>query len=193
MDDFFSDKMLEIMKNRPRAVLSRSIGTPNFEVDYFLDLVKETKLKPLILEYNDKFVAKNKDKYHLCRMFFYRVLKNQNVIFFNTEKIINFNTEEGKIFSKIQTLWGENIIDFHHNLLYKKFPNLRGKIFDFSDWFNSTRYFSKQYYLYFLALFVCHGVLFENFLIGDKEESSFIKKSLCQVSKKLRKFLALNL
>ncbi len=187
VDNFFGDKMLSIIKNKPRAVLSRSIGTPNLELKYFLDIVKETKLKPLILEYDGEFVAKNIDKYHLCRLFFFRTLKNKKTIISNTINIVNFNKDEGKYFNKIKTLWGQGIIDFHHELLHKELPKFKNKVVDFSGWFDETKKLSKYYYLYYLSLFVCHGVLFENFLIGDKQEANFIKKKFLPSFRRVEK------
>jgi len=176
VEDFFGSKMLSILQKKQRAVLSRSIGTPNLESKYFLDLSKEIKLDPLILEYSGKFVAKNKDSYHLCRLFFSRTLKNKNSVSVDTIKIVDFNKDEGKHFHKIKTVWGESLVDFHHKLLHKELPKLGSKTFNFSEWFDETKQLSDKYYLYYLSLFVCHGVLFENFLIGDKQEASFIKE-----------------
>lgn len=176
VEDFFGTKMLDILNERPRAVLSRSIGTPNLELKYFLDLTKEVGLDPLILEYDDKFVSKNKDKYHLGKLFFSRRLKNNKIVSVDTLKIVDFNKDEGKYFNNIKTVWGESIIDFHHKLLQSEVPELKDKILNFSEWFNETRESSDFYYLYYLSLFVCHGVLFENFLVGDKQERSFINE-----------------
>jgi len=174
VEEFFGSNMLDVFSSRPRAVLSRSIGTPNKELGYFLDLAKELGLEPLILEYPDKFVAKNLDKYHLCRMFFTKVSKKGVMTPVATLKIIDFNEDEGKNLRDIKTTWGENIIEFHHKLLHSHYPEVENKILDFSEWFNKTRYISNHYYLYFLALFIRNGVLFDNFLIEDKEEGMFI-------------------
>ncbi|MFA5888847.1 MAG: hypothetical protein WCW47_00325 [Candidatus Paceibacterota bacterium] len=178
VEDFFGPKMLHLMIDKPHAVLSRSVGTPNLELKYFLDLVKEIKLDPLILEYNDKFVAISKDKYHLGRLFFFRILNGNKIIPVDTLNVVDFNKDEGKCFNLINTVWGENFIDFHHRLVLEESPELKDKMFDFSDWFNETRVLSKYYYFYYLSLFVCHGVLFENFLVGDKQELNFIEEKL---------------
>ncbi len=175
VDDFFHKNSLKEFQGEPRAVLSRALSTPNSELLYFLDVARDLGLKPLILEYPDKFVAKNPDKYHLAKLFFYKKRQDLNSFPVFTSKIIDFNKQEGKKLSDISTLWGENIADFHHNLLFEVVPQLKGNLVDFSSWFDSTRFSSKFYYLNFLSLFICNGVLFENFLIDDKEESGFIK------------------
>ncbi|MDD4286876.1 MAG: SET domain-containing protein-lysine N-methyltransferase [Candidatus Peribacteraceae bacterium] len=176
VEDFFGPWKFDAITGEPRAVLSRSIATPNLELSYFLSLSNGLGMTPLILEYPDKFVAKNPDKYHLCKLFFVRKVEGGNPIVIDTLKLVNFNADEGKALLDIKTTNGENIVDFHHYLLGKQFPYLSDKVINFSDWFNNTRVLSRYYYLYFLSLFICHGVLFENYLIGDKEESSFFKE-----------------
>ena len=43
------------------------------EFIYFQDLVKDLELDPIYIEYQvGKLVGKNLNKYHLCKMFFYR-------------------------------------------------------------------------------------------------------------------------
>lgn len=176
--DFFGPWMLESLGNYPRAIMSRSIATPNMELANFIKLSSQICLTPLILEYPDKFVARNPDKYHLCKLYFLRKNKVGIPTTIDTLKLTNFNLEEGKKFRNIRTINGDNIIDFHHKLLFSSFPSLTDKVFDFSDWFGETRFLTEYYYLYFLSLFVCNGVLFENFLSGDKEEESFINEKL---------------
>lgn len=175
VEDFFRENQIKELQSEPRAVLSRTLATPNAELFYFLDLAEDLELNPLILEYPDKFVAKNPDKYHLTRLFFYRKAKDLKSFPVSTSRIVDFNKHEGRKFSDIPTLWGENIVDFHHNLLYQAVPSLDGKVANFSNWFDSTRFSSKFYYLHFLSLFIRNGVLFDNFLIEDKEEGSFIQ------------------
>src|SRR5687767_6880263 len=65
VEDFLGDYILPELKSEPKAVLSRALITPNQEFKYFMDIVKEINLEPLGLEYHDKLVAKNSEKYHL--------------------------------------------------------------------------------------------------------------------------------
>jgi len=183
VESFLGDSLLDQFKNRPRAIFSRSITTPNFELERFLELVAIIKLEPLFLEYPSKFVAKNFEKYHLCRLKFKAEenFKNNNCAL----KIVNFNKTEGHSLNQIETNNNKNLVNFHHQLLNLKYPQLAKETFDFTDWFNGTRYKTKYYYLYFLALFVCHGVLFDNFLWDDRQEAEFvgskITPSFCKI------------
>lgn len=179
VEGFLGSEILDILGDEPRGILSRTIASPNMEFLRFCELSSRFELSPLVLEYPDKFVAKNRDKYHLCKLYFYKSLKKKYPILSTTRKIVNFNCAEGKKFTEIKTTWGADIIDFHHHLIEECFPNLSSiEIINFSQWFNKTRYKTHHYYLYFLSLFICHGVLFENYLEHDKEEAIFIRDKL---------------
>lgn len=182
--NFFSTCPFPPLQETPRAVLSRSIATPNMEMERFLSLAKTTNLEPLVLEYPDKFVARNSHKYHLCKLFFFReTLKLNRTI--HTLKLVDFNKVEGKNLSEIKTLWGENIVSLHHHFLFLNYPNLHNQVLNFTSWFKKTRVMANEYYLYYLALFVTNGVLFENFLFDDKEEEIFFKEKFLPSFKKI--------
>ncbi len=174
VQDFFRENAFEAMSKGPFAVMSTSIATPNMEMERFLSFANEINLPPLILEYPDKFVAKNLHKYHLCKLFFLKNLKTEKRIStVHTLKLVDFNKEEGRVFTDIRTNWGEKIITTHHKFLFSKHPSLVGSILDFSIWFKKSRASSDYYYLYYISLFIRDGVLFENFLVDDKEEAQF--------------------
>jgi len=170
VDNFLSPGILEIFKSKPRAVFCRYVFSPNFEFKYFLDLAKIAGLRPLCLQYAcNKFVAKNTPNYHLCRLFFYDGDGKRGGSKIDTLKIVDFNKWEGERLDEINTLKYGNLVDFHNELLKKAFPGEDYEIFDFSKWFNRAKQRSEYYYLHYLALFVCHGVLFENFLTNEEE------------------------
>jgi hypothetical protein len=172
VEDFFGEYFLPEFRKGPRAVISRPVISPNKEFRYFLDISSDLGLDPIALEYPDKFVAKNLDKYHLARLLMEKEEKKGGRTF-KSIKLVNFNEAEGKNFREILTVTKEPLVGFHHDLLLKEFPEMESRVIDISEWFQETRYKSKYYYLYFLSLFICHGVLFENFLFKDKGESEF--------------------
>lgn len=59
--------------------------------------------------------------------------------------------------------------------------------FDASQWYASKGGKAKEYYQYFIALFLCHGILFENF-ITDEREREFtrlvVKPSIEKIEKR---------
>jgi len=163
----------KIITEKPRAVLSNPIATPNFEFEYFLDCALETGLEPLVVEYPDKLVARNSLKYHLCKLRLTdRSKKNPKHV---VHSPVDFNVWEGKLLSKVTTKKNKSLVDQHHEFLLAIHPEMKDKIYDFSDWFKKTRGKTDgDYYVAFLSLFVCFGILFENYLINDPSEEKFI-------------------
>ena len=160
--------------NTPAAFLSRPIISPNMEVRNFLDIAQHMCLKPIFLEYPGKFVARNKEKYHLAKLkFFDEKNKSQRI---TSANVTDFNYWEGLELSKVQTKWDQNLMDFHHKAFLSEFPALEHNVFDITDWFNHVRSFYSHYYLAFYALSIVHGVIFENYLFNDSEELKFFKQ-----------------
>jgi hypothetical protein len=191
IENFLGEDLPEIFKEKPRAYLVRDIISPNFEFFYFLDLVKEARLDIGLCEYSGgKLVAKNFNKYHLCRMFFHNGMGKKNGDKIDTFNVIDFNKSEGKTMNKVKTIWGNKLIDFHHKLLKKITKVNPEKIFDITSWFNAHRNKTEYYYLHYLALFLAHGILFENFLFSKGEEE-FTRKKIIPSFKKLEKIFGI--
>jgi hypothetical protein len=179
VENFLGD-IPDFLKDGPHALMSRDVASPSNEFFIFYDLAKQISLDPVVAEYRcNKFVAKNSNAYHFCRLFFFDGLGKKLGEKLISKKVVNFNTEEGKQLNCIKTVCGLNFVDFHHKLLQEAVPqfNIRN-ICDFSDWFNRHRKLSDHYYLHYLALFLCHGILFENFLLNKEERQNTIKNLL---------------
>jgi len=172
--DFFREVGVPVDDLKPKAFFSRSVATPNLEFLYFIDLAKELGFEPCFLEYPDKFVSLNSNKYHVGNI---KIYTDDSYTKTNNYKIIDFNKFDGKSFNEIKTLTGQSLIDFHHDFLLEFLPEMNGKIVNFFDWFNLTRK-GEYYYLYYLSLFICGGVLFENFLQNDSKELSFVESKI---------------
>jgi hypothetical protein len=173
--DFFGDYYLHEFDGNPKAVIARSIITPNKELEYFLDLATSSNLEPLFLEYDNKFVAKNIEKYYLCRLFFSNKAARHR---FEISKIVDFNKWEGKQLHSIETIKGHNLKDVHRNLFQKKFPQHKHTTVDITEWFNKTRELDETYYFFFLSLFIVNGVLFDNFISENADEREFFEKKV---------------
>lgn len=190
IEDFLGGDLPEIFKEKPKAFLVRDIISPNFEFFFFKDLVKEAGLEMGLCEYSGKLVAKNFNKYHLCRMFFHNGIGKKNGDKIDTLNIIDFNVSEGKLMNQVKTIWNEKLIDFHHNLLEKETRANSKEIFDITKWFNKHRNQGEYYYLHYLALFLAHGILFENFLFSKGEEE-FTRKKIIPSFKKIVKIFGI--
>lgn len=155
----------------PCAVLSRHVATPNFEAHRFHDIAHPTGLQMMCDVYPaDKFCTKNPDKYWLGKMAFHSGKGKNNGDRLTNVKLVLFHTEDGKVFSDMATLWGDDFVSFHQRLFGYYFPDIR--CIDNSDWTRNAGTSLLDYYRRFLAIFVCHGILFENFLTEHDDEGT---------------------
>ena len=159
----------QILSMRPKAVMWRQVASPNFESYAIVEASKKIGLKPLCLEYNtDKFCTRNSDKVLLGKMVFYNGTgKNGGQKPVTTAFSINFEECEMKRFDEIQTIWGKSFIDFHHCLMERHLSDV--EFIDHAQWVAKIGRDPMKYYDRFLALFICHGILFENFLLEGSE------------------------
>lgn len=169
VEEYLGGNIPNILQLEPRAFLTRQIASPDREFAQFYELASSISLKPLCWEYlDDIFVSANRDKVGLAKMtFFYGLDINSNPLI-NYEKVIDLSgVEEGKKFRDVETLWGENFVLFHHRLLSSVFPGI--ELYDGSIWFKSAGKNAKEYYPFFLSLFIRNGILFENFETDGRE------------------------
>jgi len=164
-------------KNKKYAVLFRQIATPNHETRRFLSLAKENNLSPVIFEFHDdKFTSNNEFKHSLGQLHIQnKNSKNNN---YSVEKItiVDFNLHGGKKFKDVKTLWLEPLIDFHRKLFTIHDYNTDDfHLYDASMWFKKNGGKAVDYYVNFLLLFTCYGILFENFLTSKNSEGDFTK------------------
>lgn len=162
----------DVLRDRNVAILFRHVATPNYEIRRFISIVDAIGgIDPLFWEYHsDKFTSNNELKHALGKMSFFFGNGKKGGQKINRHNIINFNSENGKKIKEICTVWNESLIDFHHNLFALSYPKLADNcFFDASEWFKESGGSAKEYYIKFLALFIQNGILFENFMLDEKE------------------------
>jgi hypothetical protein len=163
------------LPSEPVGALFRHIITPNHELDLFLTTVHQTGLRALCLEYRrDIFYGRNRDKYRLCRPAF-TVRCNQ----VRGLKIVDFEDQTDgappRPMDELMTRNGWGLVRWHHALLEHAHPASGPHVADYSAWISqASRH--EFYYLRYLALFICDGILFENFLADDPEELRFARE-----------------
>ena len=165
------------LKN-PRIVLLRYLITPNYEILRFLHIASEVEgLNPLLCEFpRDKFVPSNTSKKLLGKLTFFMGWNHDGKLNAERLKVIDFESSNNKSIADITTTFGQSLPDFHHELFARIYPHLKSEdTFDVSAWYASHGPRAVKFYLPLLLLFVYHGILFENFVLQDKEESPFIK------------------
>ena len=162
----FLGEVPEVFKKEPKACLLRQMVSPNYEYYHFLNLIPEINLKPLCLEFlEDIFLTTNKDKAYWGKMAF--IEKGQSITRLIYRKVIDLKDSEKKKLNCIETIWGENFVDFHHRLVEQYSQAI--ELFDGSLWYKSKGGKTKEYYHYIVSFFVCHGILFENFITDERE------------------------
>lgn len=168
----------EPLRERPRAVISRSVISPNYEVRRFTGLVEEFgKIEPLFWEYpEDKFTSNNELKRMLAKLYFFHGTGRNNGPKLDLINILDFSKSDGKKFTALRTLWGESFIDFHHNLFDACHKKVSHEFFDSSQWLGSFGGNAEAYYKPFLLLFVRHAIMFENVQL-NKEEIGFTTRT----------------
>lgn len=188
VDAYLAGNIPDVLRESPKAVLSRQVMSPNFESLHFLGMARESGLEPAFFEYvHDKFVAKNIDKYYLCRLSFFsgdEVSERNNLNRVTRMKIIDFDDAEGKRLSDLRTFWNQALVDFHHELA-GIFPDMaRSHRYDCSVDFDGKGGSADDFYESYLALFVCHGILFENYLL-DSRQAEFTRRTILSAVRKV--------
>ena len=167
------DAIPEPLENDIRGVLFRQVATPNYELRRFVSIIDAIGLKPLFWEYHqDKFVAKNEVKYYLGMLAFFLKRGKKGGLVCEYEKIIDFNSSNGKKLSEVKTVWDQDLISFHHSLFNTTYRVFSPEVFfDASDWLKNHGGTALDYYKNYLMLFITHGILFENVMLDSKEIS----------------------
>lgn len=166
VDEYHQAHPPTFMQGGPWGCMLRQVVTGDYEFSRFIALTEEIGLPPLGLSFvEDRFCSKNPDKKCLARLPFWD--RHQ-------ERILNIVgiLQDGPALSAIRCRNGMPLVEFHRRLLEQRHPGFSASIRDFSKW---ARAVSREHfdYVHFLALFVIHGVLFENFRTDDEDEREF--------------------
>jgi hypothetical protein len=170
VESFLKNDVPDFLRDAPKAYLARCIATPNFELLKFLEIAELMQLKPVCPEFrNDKFIAKNPDKYYYAKMVFYSGKGRNGGEKLSATKVVDFQSSEGMPLHAMKTVWGETFVDFHHRLLHPFVEKFNIIIPDISLWLSQQGRSPQQFYQSFIALFICHAVLCDNFLVHGHE------------------------
>ena len=175
---------------KPHAISIEDVATPNLYCWTFISKALSAGLDPFHFEYlDDMFITTNPDKASLAKLSFYHGLDDNGNMIKSVERIIKLDgSQEKKKIKELKTINGESLVDFHRNIMLKNFPN--AKIFDGSAWFKKRGGCADKYYEHVLAMCLCHGVLFENFLDYDYE-SDLVQNILLPSFLKVKKLFGI--
>lgn len=182
VEGYLEGDIPEYMRAAPVLYLARHVATPNFETLRFLHLLEPLEL-PIVISQDtkDTFTSSNTLKRFLGKMpVCTRITQKGGVAheLYQYKTIVDFAKAQGKPFSDIETLWGEPLTEFHARL-FKEVTTVPPLITDDAEWIDRNgRGDLLAHYKRFLALFIAHGVLFEDYLVEDKEEEYFVREIL---------------
>ena len=181
----------KILKNHKCAVEFVQIATPNLELRRFISIVDAIdEFVPLFFEFTeDKFTDNNDWKRNLGKLTFFFGRGKKGGEKLESLRVIDFNKFKGKKLSEVRTLWGESLSDFHHELFRYAYQGDRSRniiFYDGSKWFAKSGGRPQQYYEHFFRLFLANGILFENYMLDEKEEW-FTKNIVLPALLKVRK------
>ena len=184
VEKFLGNDIPEVFKGEPKMILFRNIATPNLELEIAVGYAKMMEIGLVVVEYTvDKFCTRNQDKLHFGKMMFFRHDDSSQVV--SKENVISIQDDDGKVISDIETLWGENLVAFHHRI-FKESGYADVETFDASVYKNAgmTPY---EIYIRILGLCLRSAVLLENFLIkADKGERKFTHDVILPAFEKLQ-------
>ena len=170
VDEYLGDNLPDIMKKEPKAICTFHVATPNWAFFHFWEEAQKIKLQPLVFEYlDDLFVTTNFDKASLAKMIFYHGQDDHGDMITSSRHVIDLGGKhEKKKIKEIETLWGEKFSDFHHRAVKTFYEDI--EIFDGSDYYHKMGNCPKEYYKFIFALYIRNGILFENYLLTNKEK-----------------------
>ncbi len=182
VEEYLAGDIPEYFKDGPIFYLARHTVTPNFETLRFIHLIRQLGLKTVISQDSKGlFVSQNQIKRALCKLPICRRITQKDGKLnehYQNVTIVDFNEADGKSFAEIKTLWGEKLIDFHTRL----FSELNVQMIETPDdakWLDRHhRGDLLEHYKKLLALFVVHGIFFENYNVDDEHEVLFVKQIL---------------
>ncbi|MFA6523977.1 MAG: hypothetical protein WC264_01010 [Candidatus Paceibacterota bacterium] len=173
IEELLNNDIPEPFKKKEKYGISgKQVATPNHDAHWFIELTNNYNLKPIFYEYlDDKFTPNNGFKHSLGQIHLHEDRsdrKGNNI----EEKItiVDFNKYSGKKIKDVLTLWGEPLVDFHKRLFEICGYSKKDFIFyDGSDWLKRNGDIAENYYTKDLLLYICYGILFENFLLTGDE------------------------
>lgn len=168
----------------PRAVIYRTLITPDNECLRFFTLTGELGLSPLGYEFHeDIFFKANPDKSNLARLRFSHGRMADGLPIHSYFRVLDMEMAHRKPFSSLATFWGEGLVAFHHRLLERFAPPL--EVVNFSAWLTAHGGRAADHYEPYLKLFLAHGVLCENFFLGG-QETDFTRNVLLPAVERIR-------
>lgn len=164
--EFLGGDIPEYLLRADCFVLPRHIATPNNEALYVLEQARRHgALAVFSQDPKDRFTSVNNLKRRLARPEVGE--ETPDGIRYRKVDLVDVAQAEGLPIHEVKCRDGRRLIDVH-NALFDRLPERHFVIADDATWIDRNhRGDMVKHYRHFLALFLTHGVLFEEFETGD--------------------------
>lgn len=180
VEDLLGGDIPEPLRKLDRyGISSKQLATPNHDINHFLKLSQDFDFIPVFSEYlYDKFTSRNSFKHSLGVLHLDNGLNKNSDEMIEKITIVDFSKYDGKKIFEVKTKWGQSLVEFHHDLLISsKDFNSRVVFYDASLWLKRNGGDASNYYNKDMLVYLCYGILFENFLLSG-EDGEFAKNVL---------------
>jgi len=183
---FLDGDIPEYLKEHDCFVLPRHIATPNNEALYVLGQARRFGVRAVFSQDpKDRFTSVNNLKRRLARPHVCEETPNGRR--YGKLDIVDVPQAEGLPIDEVRCRDGKRLLDFH-NGLFDKIAGTDFLVADDSDWIDRNHRGDRtSHYQKFLALFVTHGVVFEDFETGNDPQflQQFVRPALADMRRTL--------
>ncbi len=179
VEKYLNNDIPEYFKGDPVLYLCRHVASPNIQTLRFIKRFKTRGMKTIIgQDSKDLFVSHNQLKKSLGKLPICTGVYSKHgkiIEQFQKISIIDFNQWNGKPLGDVRTKWGESLVSFH-NGLFSKLAKDAVHIQEDASWVDRyNRGDLLAEYKKVLALFLVHGIMFEDYPTEDSPiEEGFV-------------------
>lgn len=157
-DDFWPE-----FNNSQKGLLWRNVLTPDNSFVFYMSCCRYIGIEPVCFEFlGDTYVSINEEKKGLGQL---KILLDDSCR--AKVNIMDLHYWNKRLLSEIKLKTGENLVDFHHDLL--KRSGYKVVLRDNTEWAHKHKKPVEWYYKYLLH-FVVNGVLFDTFFFENDKK-----------------------
>jgi len=160
--------------DNPVFYLSRYLATPDYETLLFINQIKSYEYRIVIGEDTaDTLTSHSALKRNLLKLPIVTGYSKNGRPIIKYHRVGDINTQQGKQLQDVELFDGQNLVDYHHALCDRMFPE-NVKWVEESAWVNRhSRGQLVKLYESMLALLVTHGIMLEYY---EPKETSFMQE-----------------
>ncbi len=187
-ENHLPEGFVNLTKHNVVGVLARHVPSYKYEDIKFIEIANKLGIIPYWISYRkDTFTTRNPDKNSLWKLSVPNGKGLRNIkLLKRPDRYERFSLDQ------IVLRNGEKLVDFHKRIRKFFIPDLCENIVECSPWLGKFKN-SREYYKYYLALFIKHAILFEEFHPqgSNKDEDKFRMQVVEPAIVKIEEFFGL--